>query len=156
MIWTLKDRQGRVASGTDVHRRALVRRASMLEEIGQGGGIVSLLQPDSEAESRRLERDRNVYRLRQVRQRDGGERAEARDVELIRAFLCKALEIKGWIPAAWKANKFLEWVVGELAKKSSPVYKMAAREFPLLVELDPPRSLRWWKHRWADLGKMSR
>jgi hypothetical protein len=156
LIWTLKDLKGRVAAGTDVHQRALIMKAATLEETGRGGGVVGLLRAESDTDRRRLEKDRVVYHLRQVRQRDGGERAETREPEMIRAFLVKALEIKGWIPPAWKAKGLLDWIVTQMGDKSSPVYKMAAREFPLLVEHDPPRGLRWWQARWTDLGKMSR
>lgn len=55
--WTLKV-NGKVASGTDVHKRALIRRADQLTLTGRGGGVVALLMPQSEKEVTRLQRDR--------------------------------------------------------------------------------------------------
>ena len=152
-VWTLK-KGAKVASGTDVHTRALVRRAEMLERQGFGGGIVSLLLPKTETGRRRLSHDRDLYQLRRVRPRSTGERGRARDPQLIGDFLFACLMLKESPNPAWTSEQFLIWVIEALRDQTSPIYKLAKANFSLLVE--HPRSLRWWQHRLTELRRMSR
>jgi hypothetical protein len=152
-VWTLK-KGAKVANGADVHKRALVRRADMLHRQGLGGGIVSLLLPKTDKAQKRLQRDRDLYQLRRVRPRSIGERGRARDPQMIQAFLLGCLLLKVDLGPAWSAEQFLKWVNAGLENRTSLIYQLAARDFPLLLE--HPRSLRWWRNRVTELRKMSR
>jgi hypothetical protein len=150
-VWTLKV-NGKVASGIDVHRRALIRRADQLTSVGQGGGIVDVLIPRDPRTLRRLQRDRVRYELSLVRARGAGERQKTRDLLAIQTFLGRALAMApaGCLPY-WKAKGFLEWLVMALRVRGSDVYRLASRTFPLLLEQD--RSVRWWQNRVSELKK---
>ncbi len=150
-VWTLKV-NGAVASGIDVHRRALIRRADQLTDMGQGGGIVDALIPRDPRTLRRLQRDRVRYELSLVRARGGGERQKTRDLLAIQTFLGCALAMApaGRVPY-WKAKNFLAWLVATLKVRGSDVYRLASQTFPLLLEQD--RSVRWWQNRVSELKK---
>lgn len=153
-VWTLK-KNGKVVFGTDVHRRALACRAAMLHEQGLGGGITSLLLPRTEKERTRLDRDRRQYQLAVVTARNTGERGKARDPELIAAFLAAAIAQKhNNLNPAWKVQDVLGWIVKELKNRESPIYKLALKQYSIVLEKEP--SLRWWQRRVAELRKMSR
>jgi hypothetical protein len=153
-VWTLK-KNGRVVSGTDVHRRALACRAAMLHEQGRGGGIIALLLPKTEKERIRLDRDRRQYQLALVSARNTGERGKARDLELIAAFLAAALAQRhNSLNPAWKVQDVLGWIVQELKDRESPIYRLAFKQHRIVLEKEP--SLRWWQRRVAELRKMSR
>lgn len=156
VVWTLKESGGRVATGPDVHARALVRRADMLHRLGAGGGIVPLLLPTITKGRKRLELDRTKYHLRRVKSRKTGERGRARDLTLISCFLCHALSLKVNANPAWSGERFLIWMLTELANDASPVRKMAMATDEFHVFLNEPRRLRWWRNRLAELRKMSR
>lgn len=156
VVWTLKESGGRVATGPDVHMRALVRRADMLHRQGLGGGIVSLLHPTTDKGRKRLERDRTKYHLRRVKPRKKGERGKARELSVIACFLCHALSVKVNANPAWSAERFLTWMIAELADGASPVRRLAVANKKFQVFLNEPRQLRWWQNRVTELRKMSR
>jgi hypothetical protein len=152
-VWTLKYRS-KVVSGTDVHCRAMVRKADELQRQGRGGGIVSLLLPQDPEAQARLELDRR-FELALVRDRKGGERARARDLESVTAFLLAALLLKGEsLNSSWKVKHFCDWIVDSLKDKNSNLYRLAKDHFPLFLEQG--RRLRWWQNRVTALRKMSR
>jgi hypothetical protein len=153
-VWTLKG-NGKVVSGTDVHKRALVRQAHHLTSIGRGGGIVAILLPQNEKEAKRLQRDRIKYALVQVRMRGQGERQMTRDLELVKSFLVHALTFApSHHLSSWKAKDFLKWLIKALLVDGSDVRRIASQTFPLILEHS--RKLRWWQDRVAQLRKMSR
>ncbi len=150
-VWTLKV-NGAVASGIDVHRRALIRRADQLTSAGQGGGIVDALIPRDPRTIRRLQRDRVKYELSLVRARGAGERQKTRDLLALEKFLVSALAMAPPVRVPyWKAKDFLKWLVKALRVRGSDVYRLASQTFPLLLYQD--RSVRWWQNRVSELKK---
>ncbi len=150
-VWTLKA-NGKVASGIDVHWRALIRRADQLTSAGQGGGIVDALIPRDPRTIRRLQRDRVKYELSLVRARGAGERQKTRDLLALEKFLVSALAMAPPVRVPyWKAKDFLKWLVKALRVRGSDVYRLASQTFPLLLEQD--RSVRWWQNQVSELKK---
>jgi hypothetical protein len=156
VLWTLKQSGGKVATGPNVHMRALVRRADMLDRLGLGGGIVALLIPATAKGRKRLELDRTNYHLRRVKPRRTGERGKARELFVVARFLCHALSLKANANPAWTAERFLTWMIAELADNASPVRKLAVVKEEFQVFLNQPRKLRWWQNRVTELRRMSR
>lgn len=159
-IFTLKEPGGRVAPGTDVHRRALVLEADLLERLGlrlgMEGGLPTLLRPATDKERRRLELDRAKYQPRLVEPRKTHDRGKARDLMLIGDFLHHAVSLKEHVNRKLPIEKFLAWVIAELKNEASPVHKVAMAKKEFHVFLTEPRQLRWWQNRVAELRKMSR
>lgn len=158
-IFTLKEPGGRVAPGTDVHRRALVLEAARLEGLGLGlglgGGLPALLRPATDKERRRLELDRAKYQPRLVKPRKTN-RGKARDLMLIGDFLLHAVSLKEHANPKLSTKRFLTWMIAELEANASPVRKLAMTTNQFRVFLDQPRQLRWWQNRVTELRKMSR
>jgi hypothetical protein len=148
-VWTLKHNE-RVVHGTDVHRRALVRRADMFTGVGRGG-IASLLLPRDPHTLRRLELDRR-FKLTLVMERRAGERGNARDLKVIAEFLLVAIPLQPETCRSAKAT--CEWIVRSLQDRNSDLYRLAARRVPTLLE--HPRGVRWWQNRVTELRRMSR
>jgi hypothetical protein len=154
VVLTLK-KNGRVVSGTDVHKRALAMYAHYRTSAGLGGGIVQLLMPKDAKEAKRLQRDLENYELVEVLMRGRGDRQRARDPKTIQTFLAGALaRAPSDRLSSWKAKHFLEWLIEALNTEGSDVYRFAQRTHPLLLEKS--RTLRWWQNRVAELKKMSR
>ena len=128
----------------------------MLYRLGAGGGIVPLFLPTTTKGWKRLELDRTNYQLRRVKPRKTGERGKARDLTLIARFLYHAVSLKVNANPAWSAERFLIWMLDELADEASPVRNMAMANDEFHVFLNEPRRLRWWRNRVAELRKMSR
>jgi hypothetical protein len=148
-VFTLK-RGERVASGTDVHKRALVMRAALLQGRGDGGGIVSLLLPKTPKEAKRLIRDLKSYDLHLVKLRAPIRFKAAREQLRSSEFLWLLIEI---CPATdkWKLIDFAKWLHAEMSKPGSSVRTLAARHAPKL--LGASRSFSWL---YRNLRKMSR
>jgi hypothetical protein len=150
LVFTLK-KGSRVASGVDVHKRALALKAMCLKEQGLGGGISDLLIPTDVRESARLERDRNLYTLDMVSLRKPTSQKATRDqlnnpellLELI--LICPANK-------KWKKIDFARWWHSELGRHGSGARKLTATYAPEL--LAAKRSVGWF---YRNLGKkMSR
>lgn len=139
-VYTLK-RDGKVASGLDVHQRALHLLADNLTRANQGGGIVNLLLPTSAKAKKRLLADRHKYKIEKVRIRSTGQRgllrhtASSTEVLLNLIALCPATE-------RWKKRHFVLWLLDELRKPSSPATRVLLRMAPDLLEAE--RGFRWW------------
>jgi len=149
-VYTLK-RGEAVVSGTDVHYRALVRMASDLTELGEGGGVVRLLLPTNPAAQRRLACDRQ-YRLVLVRSRNPGLRG------LLRASIACSAVMRNLVSIApvhsnWRKKSFAGWLVQELRNPNSDVTRILGRIAPDLLETE--RSESWW-YRNLKFRKMSR
>jgi hypothetical protein len=149
-VFTLK-KGSRVASGVDVHKRALAFKAMCLKEQGRGGGISDLLIPTDSRESARLERDRNLYTLDMVSLRKPTSRQATRDqlndpellLELV--LICPANK-------RWKKIDFASWWHCELGRHGSGARKLTEIYAPELLATN--RSVGWF---YRNLGKkMSR
>ena len=149
MVFTLK-RGGRVASGADVHKRALAMQANLLQVRGQGGGIVPLLLPKNTKEAQRLNRDLNAYDVELVRQRESTRFKTPRDQLRSVPFLSALISIYP-APEKSKLIDFAKWLHTELSKPASRATKFARIHAPAL--LSPIRSVSWL---YRNLGKMSR
>ena len=158
-VFTLKEPGGRVAPGTDVHRRALVLEADRLERLGLGlglgGGLPALLRPATDKERRRLELDRAKYQPRLVEPRKTN-RGKARDLSVIAHFLHHVVSLKEHANPKLSTERFLAWMIAELEVDASPVRKLAMTTKEFQVFLNQPRQLRWWRNRVTELRKMSR
>ena len=148
-VYTLK-RGRKVASGTDVHKRALAMEATLLEVRGQGGGIASLLHPKTLKESKRLIRDLKSYDVHLVKLRTPYRFSAARDQLRSGEFLWQLIAI---CPATdkWKLIDFAKWLHAELSKPRSSVRAIAGIYAPELLSSN--RSFSWL---YRNLRKMSR
>ncbi len=148
-VYTLK-KGVKVASGTDVHKRALVMKATLMEVRGQGGGIASLLHPQTLKESKRLIRDLKSYDVHFVKLRTPIRIAAARDQLRSGEFLWPLIAI---CPATdkWKLIDFAKWLHAELSKPRSSVRAIAGIYAPELLSSN--RSFSWL---YRNLRKMSR
>lgn len=153
---TLKPKAGgKVPGGTDVKTRAVALEAHRLTKAGRGGGIVPLVLPKDAKGWERLQKDAALYEPIRVTSRSTGERGKSREPDEVRRFLLDALAIKGdHLNPAWKIKHFCDWIVDSLKDPDSELYKLAARQAPLLLEQQ--RSVRWWQNRVTELRKMSR
>jgi hypothetical protein len=150
MGYTLK-RSGKVVSGPQSHRRALVLLSQQLTLAGSGGGIVTLMLPTGPREQRRLELDAKGCRVELVRLRNKGVRGEIRESAMSAELICLLVALCPAKPT-WKKRHFVLWLIDEIKKQGSPAYNLLARVAPDLLESD--RGYWWW---YRLLGKkMSR
>jgi hypothetical protein len=148
--YTLK--RGRsVVSGTSVHRRALIRRASDLTENGEGGGIVSLLLPTDLRSRKRLTRDKK-FDLVLVRTRSVGLRGVIRQGAASSRLIDELTAIAPVRPN-WRKKDFVHWLWRELQNPMSAARKIVDRIAPDLLEAE--RSYSWW-YRNLRMKQMSR
>jgi hypothetical protein len=131
-----------VASGRDVHRRAMTLAADGLHRAKRGGGIVDLLLPVTAKQYARLSRDRNKYVLAIVKLRSKGLRADIREQATSPELL---LELISLSPARtwWKKQDFVRWLLKEQGQSESLVYKTMSRLAPDLLAAE--RGFEWSK-----------
>ena len=145
---------GKIASRKDQKKIALTLKAQQLTDDGQGGGIVSLLLPNSPQEKNKISEMANIYDVASVKPRSGKKTGKVDRLELSAAvnndeLICKlAVQFGTFVeknpsPHAISAKAFSRWLKGELAKKDSVVYRIVYKHAPILLELE--RGDRWWE-----------
>ncbi len=153
---------GKIAARKDQGKKALVLKAQLLKYQGLGGGITSLLLPNSPKEKANIAKIDKIYEVACVETRPGKKSGASdkkalidvlKDDDLIVKLVVHFGEFVGnnAIAHATSAKAFIRWFKCELSKKNSNVYLLAIEQAPVLLEVK--RSDRWWADAFAQRKK---
>ena len=149
---------GKVASRKDQQKIALTLKAQQLTNKGNGGGIVSLLLPNTQQEKNKISEIAKIYDVASVKPRSGKKTGKVDRLELSAAVnndeLVSKLAArfgtfvgKNPSPHATSVKAFSRWLKGEIAKKDGVVYRIVYKHAPIFFELE--RGMRWWEDAFA-------
>ena len=153
---------GKIASRKDQRRIALILEVERLAAGGKGGGITSLLLPNSPKEKAELAKIRRIYTACRVKARPGSKSKTSdrnalhlavNDDSLIAKFAVlfgKHIGDKPG-PQMTSVKAFTRWLKKELKNTNSIAYKTALKLAPVLLEVD--RNDRWWESAFAERRK---
>jgi len=153
---------GKIASRKDQRRIALILEVERLAAGGKGGGITSLLLPNSPKEKAELAKIRRIYTACRVKARPGSKSKTSdrnalhlavNDDSLIAKFAVlfgKHIGDKPG-PQMTSVKAFTRWLKKELKNTNSIAYKAALKLAPVLLEVD--RNDRWWESAFAERRK---
>lgn len=153
---------GKIASRKDQRRIALILEAERLAAGGQGGGITSLLLPNSPREKAGLAKIRKIYTVCRVKTRPGsksrmGDRNTLHSAVNDDFLIAKLAVLFGEHigdkpgPQMTSVKAFTRWLKKELKNTKSIAYKTALKLAPVLLEVE--RSDRWWESAFAERRK---
>ncbi len=153
---------GKIASRKDQRRIALILEVERLAAGGQGGGITSLLLPNSPQDKAELAKIRKIYTICRVKARPGSKSRTSdrnalhlavNDDSLIAKFAVlfgKHIGDKPG-PQMTSVKAFTRWLKKELKNTKSIAYKTALKLAPVLLEVE--RNDRWWESAFAERRK---
>ena len=153
---------GKIASRKDQRRIALILEVERLAAGGQGGGITSLLLPNSPEEKAGLAKIRKIYTVCRVKTRPGTKSRmsdrNALHLAVNNDFLIAKLAVLfgEYIgnkpgPQMKSVKAFTRWLKNELKNTKGIAYKTALKLAPVLLEVE--RSDRWWESAFAERRK---
>jgi hypothetical protein len=159
-----KDGRQPMASGPEVRSRALRLKARQLASSGQGGGLVSLLEPNTNKDRSRLEQDARLYEAELVQPRRGKNglpvRSKNRAVIVDDAVVVAIVEMFAMNlgpnakPRQTSMTAVTNWILGQLESKDTDLYKLIETRSPDLLETQP--SDRWWRDQFSKRRKVQR
>jgi len=153
---------GKIASRKDQRRIALILEVERLAADGQGGGIASILLPNSPQEKSGLAKIREIYSVCRVKTRQAS-KSRMGDRNALHLALNDDLLIAKLAvlfgehignkpgPQMTSVKAFTRWLKKELKNTKSIAYKTARKLAPVLLEVE--RSDRWWESAFAERRK---
>jgi len=153
---------GKIASRRDHRMKALRLESQRLTEVGQGGGLATLLLPDSHQEKANLDKIADTYNVCWVKPRRSSQSGlgDRKQLQLALAddgFIVKLLVLFGEHienkpgPQATSAKAFTRWLKTQLKKPSSAAAKVVRADYEALCYVE--RSERWWADAFAHRKK---
>ncbi len=153
---------GKIASRRDHLNKALALESQRLTDVGHGGGLTTLLLPNSPKEKTNLNKIAEIYTVCWVKPRRSSQSGlgDRKQLQLALAdddFIVKLLVLfvehtknkPG--PQGTSAKAFTRWLKTQLKKPSSAAAKVVRADYEVLHYVE--RGERWWADAFAQRRK---